>query len=1130
MSKLPEKLIVLKNTAETLKTRLLYTNTQGRVPIASDKANSKIVDILIKKFPEAGNADNEKGYFDFIGKVKDKSEELEQVFYTFLDCLEWRDVALSTLSEVAQGMTHLKWESNPFLMTAFLELVTHFVQIHVMISLLPERKIQLVLFYKIKSENLYNKVAQYISDYDAPFRKFVLDFAPSSNRIGPALVGLKDLWNKMTNVSLLRKQGTLSITLNPSQLGLPVQDSLIFGLGSQDKIFSWISFGLVLCPEEFVSADYPIVMKQVLGYNYNFPLYGDLVCHLHGEYIAFFEKYKSKNKNLKVNKEKKNINESLSHASSSTGIKEHKDRRIYIHQELVNLFHLCKDQPGLLGPKFPLVLATLSGAKGEILYYFRHTGQQPPKGTKTKEEDFKDAKISELIYYMDQTVALILQYRTVIQRYYLEYLTGPDVTKLEELTNSLSSTRNPGAAINTMTSIIKELQSTSANDFSHNFKGLRLNWLKTEIALSSPTCTVPIDSIPDVITKYLTAVRHTWFVDSIDELLDEHASLRELWYYKDHFANLFDTCLNDASSGYQLHIISLFRLLSTFPSNSLGLTSTDLDNVGRECVQIARKWFGSIHSKTVSLANEIAKSYIIFHNQMSPVNAAYPVLQKTPNFKFDKNFTIPSAPGTESEWKNRAETEQLRANERALFNLCFTLNEVPTFIIYDHSFSPREHIRDSLVFAFKSFSKKSLNSGEGGEIQRPSQIEKHLTLYATVIRLIENFIEIDTRKMISEILLGEVYHKNLHGGKLDWTTDADFGVDEGLIKPIAQWYIDFIVKRVNSKDNSVCYSVARKGFVSRTGASFQADLWVDLNEFKSLFNLVGPYGFKFIDREMLKYIKENVSNMKDILLANKNVLEDFAKNYRSESHTNEALKKIRDLDNFVTKTIAIGSALQFRELMREAASSVCSEAVPHIFNTISSSFSQYNRNTFSIPELVPLDCLASDVGLEVGTADQALKSWLSKVSVTDTLWDLLPFMFAAGYTAPSWGSAVYNPVLEAHNNNAHLLSLAVYQLITNLKATSSSTKDEGEIIARLVDFIEVSSFILLRLAKSSTKTLEKQGIHNLPSVLISLDQFLTRCPLVQRNLLEKFLPYALIRSEYSVLYEAKGKTADGPEL
>jgi len=216
--------------------------------------------------------------------------------------------------------------------------------------------------------------------------------------------------------------------------------------------------------------------------------------------------------------------------------------------------------------------------------------------------------------------------------------------------------------------------------------------------------------------------------------------------------------------------------------------------------------------------------------------------------------------------------------------------------------------------------------------------------------------------------------------------------------------------------------------------------------------------------------------------------------------------------------------------MREAVASVSIESIPHIYNTIASAFSQYNRNTFSIPELVPMDCLASDVGLNVQTADQPLKAWLSKVTVSDSLWDLLPFMFAAGYTAPTWGGAVFNPVLEGHSNNAHLLSLAVRDLIINLKAASSSTKDEGEILARLVDFIEVSSFILLRMAKSSTKSLEKQGIVNLPSVLISLDQFVTGCPLVQRNLLEKFLPYALLRSEYSLLYELKGKMSVEPEM
>ncbi len=35
---------------------------------------------------------------------------------------------------------------------------------------------------------------------------------------------------------------------------------------------------------------------------------------------------------------------------------KHKERRIYLRQEMNSLFHLLSDKPALLGPKFPVII------------------------------------------------------------------------------------------------------------------------------------------------------------------------------------------------------------------------------------------------------------------------------------------------------------------------------------------------------------------------------------------------------------------------------------------------------------------------------------------------------------------------------------------------------------------------------------------------------------------------------------------------------------------------------------------------------------------------------------------------------------------------------------------------------
>ena len=53
--------------------------------------------------------------------------------------------------------------------------------------------------------------------------------------------------------------------------------------------------------------------------------------------------------------------------------------------------HMLTDSPGLLGPKFQLVLAGLALAKEEVMWYFHHLGTAP-KYSKGKFKEKKENK------------------------------------------------------------------------------------------------------------------------------------------------------------------------------------------------------------------------------------------------------------------------------------------------------------------------------------------------------------------------------------------------------------------------------------------------------------------------------------------------------------------------------------------------------------------------------------------------------------------------------------------------------------------------------------------------------------------------------------------------------------------
>jgi hypothetical protein len=103
-------------------------------------------------------------------------------------------------------------------------------------------------------------------------------------------------------------------------------------------------------------------------------------------------------------------------------------------------------------------------------------------------------------------------------------------------------------------------------------------------------------------------------------------------------------------------------------------------------------------------------------------------------------------------------------------------------------------------------------------------------------------------------------------GTFDWvvTDDSEFKYESKFIGPLVSWYSEFVSKKLSLP--GVCYSSSRLGFVSRTGLAFRAEFYSDIDELKALARIVGPYGIRLIDREILKHILFNATGIKVIIL------------------------------------------------------------------------------------------------------------------------------------------------------------------------------------------------------------------------------------------------------------------------
>jgi len=789
-----------------------------------------------------------------------------------------------------------------------------------------------------------------------------------------------------------------------------------------------------------------------------------------------------------------------------------------------------------LAPKVTVVWSGLNAAKAEVLWYFRHIGASVPK-TKDKFviDNFRDKSISELLYLTSQLIQLIRQHQRIIQAYYLEYLQGTDYVDFEKQVNKQATTGDAGPILQDM---LRELSGINVQSFvadssmEYNFQALRLNWYRVEARLSATSSTITVNQVKDLAQRGRLIYIHSRNVDQIEEQIEEYASLKSLWYFRDLLLETFEKSIVEGQNA--LFCMSYLNLVSEFPENATPFLPEEREFIGPECVKLAQVLLEKVTDQAVKSLSEISKNYLAYNDQLKHENAAYPLLLRVKDHKFDKNFVPPIPPGEESQYKIRADLEGMRQTQRNLWQLCAAIQEFVDIAIYDHKFIPREFLRDKLATYMRSFIKQAvLVDTQNHVMQRPSVLETQLQMFFASVQLIENYVDLDIGELVREVCLKQCYNKSLSEvNKIDWTAEGElsWGTDVHLIKYMSKWYGEFVSKRLSTP--GICYSANRKAFISRATMPFRAEEYSDLAELEALCRMIGPYGVKSIDREIMKFIVDNITGIRGVLRANKQALEQVAQHYQKD--VAPQIKTLKDVDEFVNRSIAIGNALQFRALLHEAQKYTAEKDIPYIQRLIRMIFEQYPRNTFMKPEFLEMDALAFSVGLDVGTADQALKAILSKLigEQDRALWKLLPFMYATSFIcSKTWGEAQYHSTVEAHANNAHTMTLTINALLVAVESTWTEG-DETEIIALLKKFVEVSSCILLRQAQQPFNATRKLGIESFPAIMIFMDKFIQDSPLLTQNVLEECMPYSLLRSMYKSLYEMskeKGKKKDAQE-
>uniref|UniRef100_A0A4W3GXE1 Nck-associated protein 1-like n=1 Tax=Callorhinchus milii TaxID=7868 RepID=A0A4W3GXE1_CALMI len=140
---------------------------------------------------------------------------------------------------------------------------------------------------------------------------------------------------------------------------------------------------------------------------------------------------------------------------------------------------------------------------------------------------------------MEEFKALLRKYKKVIQRYYVQYLSGFDAVVLNDNIQNLTVCPEEESVI--MSSFVTTLTSLSLKqgDEQFDFQGLRLDWFRLQAYTSVAKSTLSLREHPEIAKMMNTVIFHTNMLDQVERLLQEVSDLTTICFYPRTFEKLF---------------------------------------------------------------------------------------------------------------------------------------------------------------------------------------------------------------------------------------------------------------------------------------------------------------------------------------------------------------------------------------------------------------------------------------------------------------------------------------------------------------------------------------------------------------------------------------------------------------
>lgn len=1116
--KLAEKLTILNDRGVGMLTRIYNIkkacgDSKSKPSFLSDKSLESAIKHVIRRFPNVDSRGTSSQLSAVYGIRQDIMKSLSLYYYTFVDLLDFKDHVCELLTTMDACQVQLDISVNFDLTKSYLDLTVTYVSLMILLSQVEDRKAVLGLFNTAhemthgQSDSSFPRLGQLIVDYDPPMKKLSEEFIPHAKLLYQAIISLQQVFPRR-NVSAddWRKGQMLSLVGSPAQMLNPAQtDTISCEYLSLESMERWIIFGLMLIHQSLATPQAADLFSKALSGGWVVTLFRDEVILIHSYIQQFFEGIKG------YNKKSAEIKESYNYVLQTATLL-HRERRKFLRTALKELGLILTDQPGLLGPKALLVFMGLSLARDEIHWLLRHSENLPPRQAKGRSqvEDLVDRQLPELLFHIEELRALVRKYNQVIQRYYVQYLYGYDALMLNDLIQSVSVMPEDDSDI--LSSIYNTVANLSIKQIEENevfdFRGLRLDWFRLQAYTSISKYSLNLHDHRNLAIMMNTIVFHTKMVDYLDQMMTETSELSIFCFFSKQFEEQFHMCLEfPAQTRY---IVAFPLMCAHFMSCTHELCPEERHHIGDRSLTMVNAFLEEMSKEAKNIITTICDEQCMMSDKLLPKHCASQIASVVNKKKRDKKNKViqePDKPGLESYRRSREELTTMDKLHMALTELCHAINYCNTIHVWDHTFAPREYLTQHLESRFnKALVGMVMYNPENNEIAKPSELLTSVRSYMNVLQSIENYVHIDVTRVFNNVLLQQTQAQDSHGEK---TITALY----------TNWYSEVLLRRVSS--GHICFSRNHCAFItliSEAQMPFSAEEYSDINELRALAELIGPYGMKYLNESLMWYITSQVTELKKLVLMNKDLLITLRSNYDKPELMKELFKRLLHVDNVLQRMTIIGVILGFRSLAQDALNDVLSDRIPFLLSSITdfkhnvpNGDSMINGSAFSqvVSEMASAAGLPCKVDPALVAALRSQKAELGEDEYQITCLLMVFVAVSLPKLARNEGS-YYKAALEGHTNNIHCLALA----INGIAGALFTICGHGDTEERLKEFLALASSSLLRLGQET----DREAVRNRESVYLLLDLIVQESPFLTMDLLESCFPYALLRNAYHAVY------------